>query len=274
MTVDWERIGTIALTTAGMYLALMAATRIAGRRTLSELSAFDVLTTIGLGTILGSTAISPSISWLDGAAGATTLLSLQVAIGAARRRWPRLRRLLDFRPEPVVQAGDLRLRSGVLGAQLTPDEVRSQLRQQGFFTITDVEEAIFEPNGRLSVRETRRQRSVRSPRAVLEDHVRRCQAGDLEGDLAANYDPDVVLLAANGAHRGHDGLRALEAVLPRYLRPGPYDHHHLEVSEAFGLLTWSARRGGTVLYDGADSFVVRSGRIIAQVIHDGAGGSS
>jgi uncharacterized membrane protein YcaP (DUF421 family) len=268
VSIEWSRAGSVALSAAGMYLALMVATRIAGRRTLAELSAFDVLTTIALGTILGSTAVSPSVGWLEGAVGAATLLALQVAIGAARQRSERLRGLLDFRPVPVVQDGSLQLRRGARGPQLTPDEVLSQLRLQGTFALRDVDEAILEPSGRISVRHREpTARTDRAPRTVLEDHLRRRQEGDLEGDLAANYDPDVVLLSAEGVRRGHEGVRALADVLHSYVPSGSYDYHDLHACDSFGLLTWSADRGGTVLHDGADAFVVRDGRIVAQTTH-------
>jgi hypothetical protein len=45
--------------------------------------------------------------------------------------------------------------------------------------------------------------SARTTDDVLQDHLRRRQAGDLEGDFAHNYAPDVVILCKDGAFEGH-----------------------------------------------------------------------
>jgi hypothetical protein len=42
---------------------------------------------------------------------------------------------------------------------------------------------------------------------VFEDHLKKGKDDDFEGDLALNYDPEIVLLTCTGIFRGHDGLR-------------------------------------------------------------------
>jgi ketosteroid isomerase-like protein len=108
----------------------------------------------------------------------------------------------------------------------------------------------------------------RSTREVLDDHFEQVQGGDLEADLARNYDPQVVLLTSFGSHHGHDGLRTL---IQRLLEQAPdpaFDYHDVQVDGDVGFLRWSGRGSdGTRLVDGAESYVVRHGRIVAQTIH-------
>jgi hypothetical protein len=109
---------------------------------------------------------------------------------------------------------------------------------------------------------------MRSTREVLESHLALREQGDLEGDLGRNYADDVVLLSwGEGVHRGKDGVRELATVLRTYLPEGEYSYGLLLVADEYGLLQWSGSGAGTVVHDGADSFVVRDGRIVAQTIH-------
>ncbi|MDY7088527.1 MAG: hypothetical protein SYR96_25915 [Actinomycetota bacterium] len=59
--------------------------------------------------------------------------------------------------------------------------------------------------------------TIRGTRDVLDAHLRRRKAGELEADIRENYHPDVILLSAEGMHHGPDGVRALAGVLRRYL---------------------------------------------------------
>lgn len=147
----WPMIGAVVLVTTAMYASTLLAVRLAGRRTLARLSAFDVVTTIAVGTLLGSTAISRDPSYARGLTALLTLLGLQIAVAAARRWIPGVRRLLDFAPLVVVRHGEVRLPTGLLGPQLTPDELRSALRRHGVFDPAGARVVVLEPNGQISV---------------------------------------------------------------------------------------------------------------------------
>ena len=44
---------------------------------------------------------------------------------------------------------------------------------------------------------------MRTPRQVLDDHLRRAKTGDIEGDVSANYADDVILIDRETVRRGH-----------------------------------------------------------------------
>lgn len=149
---SWSTLGFVALSTVAMYLSVLVGVRLAGRRTLAQLSAFDAVVTIALGSILSTTVLSASPSYARGVTAVVTLLGLQVTLGAARRRYPKVRRLVDFDPVPLIEDGVEQPRGGPLGVQLTDDELRSALRRRGVFDVDDVDEAVLEPTGDVSVR--------------------------------------------------------------------------------------------------------------------------
>ncbi len=134
-----------------IYVVALAAVRLAGRRTLAQMSAFDIVVTIAIGTLISSTARPSRASVLDSAAVLLTLLLLQVVLAAVRQQPPALRRLLDFSPQVVVRDGAALLPRRPDSAQLTVSDLESWLRREGIGKLDDVALAVLEPTGEVSV---------------------------------------------------------------------------------------------------------------------------
>lgn len=150
-TASWSTLGWVVASTAAMYAITVAAVRVAGRRTVAQLSAFDAVVTIALGSIVAGTVLSPQPRLTQGVAAVLTLLTLQVLVAWTRQRVGPLRRYLEFEPELVVRDGTLELPSGLLSSQLTDEELGSRLRRQGVFDISDLAAVVLEPDGRISI---------------------------------------------------------------------------------------------------------------------------
>jgi hypothetical protein len=108
---------------------------------------------------------------------------------------------------------------------------------------------------------------TRSAKDVLDDHLRESQGGSIEADLARNYAEDLVVLTRHGVYRGHDGLRQLAEMLRQELSDAVFEYHTHLVEGEIGYLEWSGRSHGAQVDDGADSYLIRDGKIIAQTIH-------
>ena len=107
----------------------------------------------------------------------------------------------------------------------------------------------------------------RTPREVFEDHLRVGTEGSVEEDLARNYAPDLIVLTGRGVFCGHDGLRQLAELLRRELPNCTFGYHTRLVEGDVAFLEWTARADGARVDDGADSYVIRNGRIVVQTIH-------
>lgn len=150
---SWSTIAWVAATTTAMYATTIITVRLAGRRTLTQLSAFDIVVTIALGSVIATTAVQRNASYVQGTTAVFTLLSLQTLLAAVRQRFPRVAGLIDFKPEPVVQDGEFTLRANPLGPQLTRSEVLSRMREKGVFTADGVHLVLIEPGGGVSILE-------------------------------------------------------------------------------------------------------------------------
>jgi hypothetical protein len=106
-----------------------------------------------------------------------------------------------------------------------------------------------------------------SAKQVFEDHLRRRRQGKLEEDIANSYAEEAVLLTARGLFRGKRGLRRCARLLQKELPCARYTYRTKLVDGDMAFLEWTARCDGSCVDDGADSFLIRDGRVVAQTIH-------
>ena len=107
---------------------------------------------------------------------------------------------------------------------------------------------------------------MRSAAEVLDNHLRESQSGSIDADLARNYAPNLIVLTGRGVYRGHEGLRELNQLLQEELPNASFHYHTRLVEGELGFLEWTAQSNG-VQVGGADSYLIRRGRIVAQTIH-------
>ena len=107
----------------------------------------------------------------------------------------------------------------------------------------------------------------RSARDVIEDHLELGRSGSIDDDLARNYAPDVTCFVRGGIHYGHDALRRLAERLSNELPDATFEYTTVLADGDVGFLEWTAISKQAEVRDGADSYVVRDGRIVAQTIH-------
>jgi hypothetical protein len=108
----------------------------------------------------------------------------------------------------------------------------------------------------------------RSARAVIADHLRSRRAGDLDGDLERNYDPDVVVMSARGVYRGYDGVRESAHLLWKAVPDADdYTYDSILVDDRMALLEWRAKNDGLQVSCGVDAYLIEDGMIKGQTIH-------
>jgi hypothetical protein len=116
----------------------------------------------------------------------------------------------------------------------------------------------------------------RTAQEVLDDHLNLAEnwGGErgfergLEEDLRRNTSEDVVILINRGTFRGHEGVRQLAHMLGEELpeqRSFEYTYRAVEGRMAF--LEWAYEDDNVRVRDGADSYLIENGKIVAQTIH-------
>lgn len=148
---SYQQVISTMLAVLLVYIGAVVALRLAGRRTVAQMSAFDVVVTVAIGSTIASTVVPTNAAVSDGLAALGVLLLCQVVVAAVRQRFASTRRILDFEPLRVFSNGKWDLRRSPTSAQLTEDELFAMLRQKGIFDLGDVRVVVLEPTGKLSV---------------------------------------------------------------------------------------------------------------------------
>jgi hypothetical protein len=107
----------------------------------------------------------------------------------------------------------------------------------------------------------------RSTEEVFEDHLRLAKEHNFEDDVERNVSPDIVVLERRGIFRGRDGVRELALLLMEELPNAPYVYTNQLVSGRMAFLEWTSEAEFTRVRDGADSFLIENGWVVAQTIH-------
>ncbi len=134
-----------------VYLALFLIFRLSGKRQVGQLTPFDLVLLLIISNAVQNAMVGPDTSLLGGLIVALVLILWNRLLGYLSTRSRRMERLIEGRPEVVVHRG--RVYEDVLHRNdISLDELRAALRRNGAFDLSEVEYALLETNGALSVK--------------------------------------------------------------------------------------------------------------------------
>lgn len=132
------------------FLGLLFLTHLMGRKQLSQITFFDYIVGITIGSIAASIAVDRSIDVIDGIIATVVWGIMPVLVGYIAVKNIAFRRIVDGEPKVIIQNGKI-INKNMLKEKYNMGDLLMQLRAKGVFDITEVEFAILEPNGELSV---------------------------------------------------------------------------------------------------------------------------
>lgn len=172
---SWSDLARVLAVGASAYVTLVVVLRVAGKRTLAKLNAFDLIVTVALGSTLATILLSADVSWSEGAVALALLAGLQVVVAATVAHWPRTRLAVTSRPTLVFADG--RPLSDVLVEQrVSMADIRQAVRSSGSGDLSGVAAVVLETDGSLSVISS----AKIGDRSALEEVARPGRSGRLE----------------------------------------------------------------------------------------------
>ncbi|KAB0507203.1 MULTISPECIES: DUF421 domain-containing protein [Pseudomonas] len=139
------------LRAAVMYLALMVLFKIAGRRSLAELTTFDFVLLMIIGEATQQALLGNDFSLTNSILVIITLIAIDVGLSLLKQRSQWVQRLIDGGPTIIVENGKL-LHKRLRHARLVEADVMEAARSsQGIETLEQIKFAIIERNGKISV---------------------------------------------------------------------------------------------------------------------------
>lgn len=139
------------LRAAAMYLALMVLFKIAGRRSLAELTTFDFVLLMIIGEATQQALLGDDFSLTNSFLVIVTLIAIDVGLSLLKQRSEWVSKFIDGGPTIIVENGKL-LSERLRHASLVEADVMEVARSsQGIETIDQIKFAILERNGKISV---------------------------------------------------------------------------------------------------------------------------
>ena len=148
----------VVLTSVLSAAALFIIAKIIGHKQMSQLDFFDYITGITIGSIAAelATELEKPLYPLTAMAvyGAVTFL-----LAVTTSRFPRTRKFINGTPTIIMNNGKI-YRKNMKKAKIDLSEFLVMCRQEGYFNLADIQTAIFEYNGRLTILPTSSKRPL------------------------------------------------------------------------------------------------------------------
>lgn len=140
----------MVVTTVFSFLAILLSTKFLGKEQIAELTMYDYVNGIVMGDIAGTIATDPPDQAFAHAIDLLVyvLLTFGVAFVAMKSRWAR--RFLEGTPTVVIANGQI-IESNLKRSRYNIDNLKAKLRAKEVFSFSDVQYAILENDGTVSV---------------------------------------------------------------------------------------------------------------------------
>ena len=132
------------------FVVLLVLTRILGKKQISQLSVFTFITGIVLGEMAGEMIINKDTKILDCVLALILWCALVLTVEFIILKSARARILMDGEPAIVIKKGYIQEKE-LKKHRLNLGDLSMRLRMSQVFSIMDVEYAILEPSGALTV---------------------------------------------------------------------------------------------------------------------------
>lgn len=140
----------IVVRAALVYVALMVMLRMAGKRELGQMSVFDLVVVLIIANAVQNAMVGSDTSLTGGLIAAATLILVNRLVNRVAFRISWIDRGLTGSPTLLVHDGQL-VNDHLIQEGVTVEEVMMGLREHGIDSLDEVQSAILEVDGTISV---------------------------------------------------------------------------------------------------------------------------
>lgn len=141
---------SIVFSSLVVYLFIVVAIRLAGKTEIAQLSVADLVFVMLLSNAVQNAMVGPDTSLTGGLAAAATLFLVNAAFKEGLYRLPWFGRVMQGESMMLIYQGKVNARN-MRRARLTQSELMEALREHGVAEISDVNLAVLEVDGNISV---------------------------------------------------------------------------------------------------------------------------
>ena len=141
----------VVLRAAAIYLILLIIFKIAGRRTLGEITTFDFVLLLVIGEATQQALLGNDFSLINSFLAIVSLIAIDITLSLIKERAPSVAKLIDGVAMIVVEDGQL-LHERVRKARLDEDDILTAAREtHGLERLDQIKFAVLENNGKISI---------------------------------------------------------------------------------------------------------------------------
>lgn len=131
-------------------IVLFVLAKIIGHKQMSQLDLFDYITGITIGSIAAELATNLDKPWWKPLISMIIYGFITVSLSIVTEKLPNFRKYINGTPTIIMNSGKI-YRKNLKKAKLELSEFLMMCRQEGYFNLADIQTAIFECNGKLTV---------------------------------------------------------------------------------------------------------------------------
>lgn len=136
---------------AAVYFLLLIVFRIAGNRSLAQLTAFDLVLLLIISEGIQQAMITSDYSFTNAALLVITLVGLDIMLSLWKRRFPLAGKILDGCPVLIIADGKLQ-HDAMNRERVDKGDILSAAREkQGLESLDQIKHAVIEPSGGISI---------------------------------------------------------------------------------------------------------------------------
>jgi uncharacterized membrane protein YcaP (DUF421 family) len=142
--------GQIIISSVAIYLFILGAIRLFGKKELSQLSVIDLVFILLISNAVQNAMVGSDTSLLGGVIAATALFITNYLLKLFLYHFPKFGRLVQGEAILLIYKGKVN-HQNLQKAKLTLDEIKETVREHGVAAIEEVDLAVLEMDGNISV---------------------------------------------------------------------------------------------------------------------------
>jgi len=156
---------SIVISSVAVYLFMVFAIRLFGKKELSQLSVTDLVFILLISNSVQNAMVGSNTTLWGGLVAATSLFIVNFLLKQAIYRFPSLSKFIQGEAIMLVYKGNIKI-DNMHRTRITHEELMEAVREHGVNSISDVDLAILEVDGNISIlsndfhRKTNRKRKV------------------------------------------------------------------------------------------------------------------
>jgi uncharacterized membrane protein YcaP (DUF421 family) len=133
-----------------VYVLVLAGLRAAGRRSVGEMTGFDLVLLLIVAETTQQALLGDDFSITNSVVLLATLFGIDILLSFVKQRWPAAERALDGRPTVLMLDGQID-EAALRQTRIDRDDLMEAARREGLPNLRAVRHAVLEINGEISI---------------------------------------------------------------------------------------------------------------------------